>query len=174
MVMPKALPLACLMVIVSVAACAPAPAPVQGTPDEEVTIRGMGSRYAAAFNGGDVPAMARMVAENFECVEADGTQIRGRAAFQQMEEAAAKQRTDAGLKLTLNITTGYVTWTSGTSAVVGGQYTIAGVPPGASDKGAWMTSVKKDADGEWRITNSLISEFVAPPPAPADTKGKGK
>ncbi len=170
--MQKALWLVGIVPVLVLAACAPAPAPVQGTPDEEVTIRGMGSRYAAAFNAGDVPAMARMVTENFECVEASGTQIRGRAAFQQMEESAAKERASAGLKLTLNITTGYVTWTSATSAVVGGQYTIAGVPPGAPDKGAWMTSVKKDTDGEWRITNSLISEFVAPPAPQADSKAK--
>jgi uncharacterized protein (TIGR02246 family) len=160
-----------LVLAAAVAGCA-APPPTQGTPDEEVTIRGLGSRYAAAFNAGDVAALARMVTENFECIEADGTQIRGRAAFQQMEEQAKKQREDAGLKLTLTVTTGYVTWTSATTAVVGGQYAVAGAPPGGSDKGAWMTAVKKDTDGEWRITNSLVSEFVAPPVVDPNAKGK--
>ena len=131
----------------------------------------MGARYAAAFNVGDVAALAAMLDEKFEGIDADGNHVRGRAAWQQMETDAFKQREAAGLKITLTVTTGYVTWTSATAAVVGGQYTMAGLPAGAPDKGSWMTSVKKSAAGTWLITNSLVAEYVAPPPAP-DTKGK--
>jgi hypothetical protein len=108
-----------VLALVAAAACAPPPPPAQGTPDDEVVIRGLAGKYTDAFNASDAAGMARLVSEDFERVGADGTHIRGRAAFQQMEENSAKER-QAGLKLTLAAPTSYVKWMSATHAVNGG------------------------------------------------------
>jgi uncharacterized protein (TIGR02246 family) len=157
------------LALVAAAACAPPPPPTQGTPDDEVAIRGLSSKYTDAFNANDVAGMARLVSEDFECVNADGTHIRGRAAFQQMEEKAAKDR-QAGPKLTLAAPTSYVKWISATHAVSGGPWTMTGPPAPAT--GSWMAVLRKTPEGPWQITNSLVADFV--PPALADAKGKAK
>jgi len=168
-------PVGILVVLLFVAAaCAPAPPPVQGTPDDEVVIRGLASKYSASFNTGDAAALAQMVTEDFENIAADGTHTKGRAAFQQMEETGIKGRKDAGLNLTLNASTGYVKWISATHAVGGGTFSMTGLPPGAADKGAWIVVFKKSADGKWLMANSLVAEYMAPPPPPPAPKGKGK
>jgi ketosteroid isomerase-like protein len=159
-----------VLALVAAAACAPPPPPTQGTPDDEVAIRGLASKYTDAFNANDVPGMARLVSEDFERVSADGTHIRGRAAFQQMEENGAKERQAAGLKLTLAAPTSYVKWISATHAVSGGPWTMTGLP--APARGAWMAVVRKTPEGQWQITNALEADFV--PPAVADAKGKAK
>ena len=162
-----------LLALVAAAACAPPPPPTQGTPDDEVAIRGLSSKYTDAFNANDVAGLARLVSEDFECVNADGTHIRGRAAFQQMEEKAAKDRQAAGLKLTLGAPVSYVKWMSATHAVSGGPWTMTGLPAPAT--GSWMAVLRKTPEGPWQITNSLVADFGAPPLAPpADAKGKGK
>lgn len=159
-----------VLAFAAAAACAPPPPPTQGTPDDEVVIRGLASKYTDAFNAGDAAGMARLVSEDFERVDADGTHIRGRAAFQQMEENSAKKRQAAGLKLTLAAPTSYVKWMSATYAVSGGPWTMTGLP--APARGSWMAVVRKTAEGQWQITNALEAEFVAP--AVADAKGKAK
>ena len=162
---------AAVLALVAVAACAPPPPPTQGTPDDEVAIRGLAGKYTDAFNAGDVAGMARLVSEDFESVMADGTHIRGRAAFQQMEENGARKRQAAGLKLTLAAPTSYVKWLSATHAVSGGPWSMTGPPAPAT--GSWMAVLKKGPEGQWQITNSLAADFVAPPPPPsADAKGK--
>ncbi len=156
----------------AIAACAPAPPPMKGTADDEVALRGMAGRYSAAFNANDAAALQQDTSDDFESIGPDGVHTKGRAAAQQMDEAGMKERQAAGLKLTLTATTGYVTWIDATHAVVAGTYTMAGLPPGASDKGAWMLVAKKGADGKWKSTNSLVSELPAPPPPPPPAKGK--
>jgi uncharacterized protein (TIGR02246 family) len=160
-------------IAMSAAACASPPPATEGTPDDEVAIRGLAGKYSAAFNANDAAAMAQLVSEDFENISADGAHTKGRAAFQKMEEQGIADRQGAGLKLTLAATTGYVRWIDAGHAVAGGTYTMAGLPPGAPDKGSWIIVVNKGADGRWVMTNSLVSEFVAPP-APAETKGKGQ
>lgn len=159
-----------VLALVGAASCAPPPPPTQGTPDDEVAIRGLSGKYTDAFNANDVPGMARLVSEDFECVTADGTHLRGRAAFQQMEGKSAADRQAAGLKLTLEAPTSYVKWMSATHAVSGGPWTMAGLPAGAPAKGSWMAVLRKGPEGQWQITNSLVADFVAPPSA--DAKGK--
>ena len=174
--MNKASGILSIVLLLGVAACAPAPPPAQGTPDDEVVIRGLGSKYAASFTAGDAAALAQMVTEDFENISADGVHTTGRAAFQKMEEDGIKGRKDAGLNLTLSASTGYVKWINATYAVGGGTYAMAGLPPGAPDKGAWIVVFKKSADGKWLMANSLVAEYLAPPPPPPspDAKGKGK
>ena len=157
-----------VLALLIAAACAPPPPPTQGTPDDEVAIRGLTGKYTDAFNAGDIAGMARLVSEDFECITADGTHLRGRAAFQQMEANGARDRQAAGLKVTLAAPTSYVKWMSATHAVSGGPWTMTGLPAPAT--GSWMAVLRKSAEGQWQITNSLVADFV-PPPA-ADAKGK--
>jgi ketosteroid isomerase-like protein len=162
-----------VLTLVTVTACSAPPAPAtQGTPDDEVAIRGLAGKYAEAFNANDAAALGRLVSEDFECVLPDGTHIRGRAAQQQLEEKGVKDRHAAGLKLTLDAPTSYVKWMGATHAVSGGPWTMTGAGP-APAKGSWIAVVRKSAEGQWQITNSLVADYVAPPPAP-EAKGKGK
>ncbi len=168
--MRKTVWLVAVLAALAVAACAPAPPPVKGTADDEVAIQGMAAKYAAAFNASDAAALAQMVTQDFESVAADGVHTKGRAAFLQSEETNMKNGQAAGMKLTLSTTNGYLNWIDATHAVIGGTYAMAGLPPGAPDKGAWIVVAEKAADGKWLMANSLVSEFMAPPPPPA--KGK--
>jgi uncharacterized protein (TIGR02246 family) len=154
-----------VLLVTSVAACAPAPPPTQGTSDDEVAMRGMAAKYAAAFNAADAAALAQMVSDDFEALGADGVHVKGRRAFQAEQEKQFKDRLALGLKLTLDAKAVYLTWIDVNHAVVGGSYTMAGLPAGAPDKGSWIVVNKRGADGKWVMTNSLVSEFVAPPPA---------
>jgi uncharacterized protein (TIGR02246 family) len=154
-------------------ACGGGSAPAQGTAEDETVLRGMADKYSAAFNAADIAALGQMVTEDFENISADGTHTQGRAAFQQREEAALKERQTAGLKVTLNTTTGYLRWIDATRAVVGGTYTMSGLPAGASDKGSWMVVDEKGTDGQWRIRHALVAANMPPPPAQmTDSTGK--
>lgn len=146
----------------SVVACSAPPPPAQGTSDDEVAMRGMAAKYATAFNAGDVAALAQMVSDDFESLSADGSHIKGRRAFQAEQDKQFKERLAIGLKLTLDAKAVYLTWIDVNHAVVGGTFTMAGLPPGAPDKGSWIVVNRRGADGKWVITNSLVSEFVAP------------
>jgi uncharacterized protein (TIGR02246 family) len=165
-----------LVAVLGIAACAPAPAPATatGTSDDEVAIRGLASRYAEAWNKGDIPTLATMVTDDYEAVTPDGTVIKGKAASEESEKKALAQR--AGLSLVLAVNTSFVNFGSANSAAAGGTWTLAGLPPGAgAEKGAWSVFVKKAADGQWRMASGLVADYVPPPapPVPAD-KAKGK
>ena len=164
----------CLAIMFLAAACAPAPPAARGTADDEVALRGLAAKYSATFNSNDAAALAQMVSEDFESIGADGVHTKGRAAFQQQEQTGIKDRQSAGLKVTLSAATGYVTWLDANHAVVGGTYSMGGLPPGAPDKGSWIVATKKSADGKWLMTNSLVSEMPAPPPPPPPPAKKGK
>jgi uncharacterized protein (TIGR02246 family) len=139
----------------------------QGTAEDETVLRGLAEKYTSGFNAGDANALAQMVTEDFENITAEGTHTQGRAAFLAMEQEGIKQRTDAGMKLTLSTTTGYLNWIDANHAVIGGTYQMAGLPPGAPDKGAWIVVCEKSADGQWLMQNSLVAEApLPPPPAP--------
>lgn len=164
-----------LVALFGLSACAPAPAPAPttGTSDDEVAIRGLASKYAEAWNKGDIAVLSAMVTEDFEAVMPDGTVIKGKAANEEAEKKALAGR--QGLPLVLSVTTGYVKFGGATSASAGGPWTLAGLPPGAgADKGAWTIFVKKGSDGAWLIASSLVADFVPPPPAPAPAEKKGK
>lgn len=165
---------ACLLMV---AACAPPPAPTSGTAADEAALRGMGAKYADAFNKGDATALAAMVTDDYQAVSADGTAITSKAAFETMEKDSATKRT--GLPLKLSIETMYVKWAGANVATLGGTWAMAGMPPGmGADKGAWTGMAEKGADGQWKLATGLVAEYVAPPtmamPPPPPAKGKGK
>jgi uncharacterized protein (TIGR02246 family) len=161
----------------TVAACAsPAPQPTTGSPADETTIRGLATKYAEAWNKGDVAAITAMLTEDYEAVGADGKVIKGRAAAEQQEKESLAQR--AGMPLQLSASTTFVRFTSATSAAVAGTWTMAGIPAGvpAPDKGAWSGTFIKSADGQWLMATALVADFVPPPamPPPPPPPGKGK
>lgn len=52
-------------------------------PGDEEAIRATARDFAAAFNKGDARSIAVQWTENGECIDADGTTVRGRAAIEQ-------------------------------------------------------------------------------------------
>jgi uncharacterized protein (TIGR02246 family) len=155
-----------LALLVSYGCATSTSVPAQGTAEDEAALRALGEKYAAAFNAGDANALSQLVTEDFEAIGADGTHTQGRTQFLAMEQEGIKQRTDAGLSLTLSTTTGYVDWIDANHAVVGGTYTIGGVPAGAPGNGAWIVVCEKAADGQWLMANSLVAEAPPQPPPP--------
>jgi uncharacterized protein (TIGR02246 family) len=151
-------------------ACAPAPAPMQGTAEDEAAIRAIPGKYTTAFNANDTATMASLVAEDFENVTAAGTHTQGRAAFRQLEERSLTERAVSGLTLTLSAPSTYLNWIDARHAVMGGTWSMSGVPAGAPDKGAWMVVVEKSADGQWLMTNSLVADAPMAPPATPEKK----
>ena len=164
--------------VLALAACAPAPpaAPATGTPADEAAIRSFNTAYADAWNKADVAALVSFVTDDYEGVTPDGKAIKGKAAVEAMEKESAAGR--AGIPLKLAIDTSYVRFTSATSAVTGGAWTVSGAPPGAPGptKGAWTSTMLKVADGSWKVATALVADYMPPPPAPpaAPEKGKGK
>ena len=160
------------------AACAAAP--TAGSAADETTLRGMGAKYADAFNKGDTAALAALVTEDFQSVSPDGTVTSGRAAFEDVEKKQAATRTGMGLKLSVD--TKFVKWAGAEHAAIGGTWTMAGLPAGVgSDKGAWSSLAERGTDGQWRLSTALVADYVAPPapaptptPAAAPAKGKGR
>jgi uncharacterized protein (TIGR02246 family) len=160
--------------VLALAACA-APAPTTGTPEDETALRAMGARFADAWNKGDVTTLVSMVTDDYEAVAPDGTSIRGRAAFEEMEKKQVTERT--GLPLTLTVNTSYVRFAGANGASIGGTWTMAGIPAGmGADKGAWTSLAIKGADGQWQMATGLVAEYHAPPamPMPPVEPGKGK
>ena len=146
-------------VLALMSACA-APAPATGTAADETAIRAIPGKYAAAFNKGDAAGLAALVTEDYHAVLADGTIVKGRAAFEESEKAQATLR--AGLPVTLNIQTTTVDWLSGNAAVAAGTWTLAGLPPGTGpEKGAWVGVMKKGDDGNWRLMTGLVADAPA-------------
>jgi uncharacterized protein (TIGR02246 family) len=162
--------LAVAVLLAFVAACAeqapPPPPAMQGTPQDEETLRGMPGRFAAAWNANDAAALGQLVTEDYEGVQPDGAKLTGRAGFEQMEAAGMKARQDAKLTMTLSTSTEYLNWIDAKHAVLGGTWTASGAPPGSPEKGAWIVVAEKGDDGQWRISNSLAADFVPPPPMP--------
>jgi len=160
----KSLWLMAALAVFTLSACGGAPpAPMQGTADDEATLRGMADRYAAAFSANDAAGLAALVADNYEVVDPNGTHVTGRAAFQQMFEAGSKARPEAGQNPTLSTTTDFLNWIDASHAVMGGTYTVAGVPAGAPTSGSWLVVAVKSASGEWQLMSSLGAAFIAPP-----------
>ena len=145
------------------AAPAPPPMPMQGTPEDDTAVRALVDRYVAAFNANDAAAMAAMVSEDYETVGPDGTHITGRAAYQQMCEAGVADRQAAGMTLTLAGTTSYVKWIDANHAVVGGTFTVSGVPAGAPTSGSWMAVAMKGGAGDWQLMSSLAADLMPMP-----------
>jgi uncharacterized protein (TIGR02246 family) len=158
--------------VFAMAACAATP--TAGTPDDETALRAMGAKFADAWNKGDVTTLVTMVTDDYEVVTPDGSSIKGRAAFEEMEKKGVTERTGLPLKLTVN--TSYVRFVGPSGASLGGTWTMAGVPAGmGADKGAWTSLAIKGADGQWRLATGLVAEYHPPPAMPVPVEaGKGK
>jgi uncharacterized protein (TIGR02246 family) len=143
-------------------ACSPAPSagPTTGTAADESQLRGIGEKYAAAFNARDPKMMAAIMSADYQEVDPDGKHLVGRdSSVAAMNAMWSNPQLPAAVKMTAS--TVYVKFLSGTSAVVGGTYAMNGMP----GKGAWMAAATKQ-DSSWVIVSSLGAEL---PPEPTTT-----
>jgi ketosteroid isomerase-like protein len=138
--------------------------PIVGTAEDDLAARRLATRYASAYNAGDVRAIGELVTLTYQNVEPDGSRTIGRAAFQKRHSRPA----ESGRTIprgTLAASTDFLDWIDATRAVVGGTYTLAGGPAGVPDEGSWLAVAVKDIDGQWRFSHSLFADFLPPLPS---------
>jgi len=126
-------------------------------PTDEQAVRSNADAWVAAWNKGDVNAIAQLVTEDYEDISPDGTHIKGRAAYEQglASEIARRQGTPS-----LSVTTVFVRFLKPDVAVASGIWTMTG---GAAvhEKGSWTATYVKQG-GKWLMASSLAA--AAPPP----------
>jgi len=87
-----------LTVMVSIACAPPSEtgAPAMGSAEDEAAIAAAFQSMLAAYNDMDAGAMAAMVTEGHEGINAEGTHMQGRAGFQaQLESEMIEPRPEA-------------------------------------------------------------------------------
>lgn len=136
-----------------------------GTAADEQSIRDGGERWATAWNAGDAKAMAAMVAEGYESVDASGVHTQGRTAF---EQAMAAQFAARPAGMTMKITTVFVKWLAPTAAVAGGGWSVSGPSPELAARGTWTSTYQK-VDGRWLIVSGLGATEPPSMPMVSDT-----
>ena len=150
--------------LLTLAACT-ASSPAIGTAADEQAIRDGGAKWSAAWNKGDAKAMAAMVTDDYESIDASGVHTQGRPAF---EQAMAAQFAGRPAGMTMTITTGFVKWLSATSAVAGGGWSVAGPTAEMSARGSWISAYQKQ-DGAWLIASGLGANEPPGMPMVSDT-----
>src|SRR5512141_2465221 len=128
-----------LVVMLLVAAACAAPSST-GTAADEQAIRDTGAKWSEGWNKGDVKAMAAMITDDYESIDASGSHTQGRPAF---EQAMAAQFAGRPAGMTMTITTGFVKWLSATSAVAGGGWSVTGPSAAMSARGSWISAYQK-------------------------------
>lgn len=152
-----------LAALVALSACTPAaePPPMAGTPADEDAIRTMIQDVANAWNNMDAAALAAMVTEDYEGINAEGTHIQGRAGYRaQLDTEFAEERPEG---FALSLSTGYIDWKNGDVASVGGTYQLAGLPEGMPNTGSWLVVFERGDTG-LLMSNALVAAYVPPPP----------
>jgi ketosteroid isomerase-like protein len=149
-------------------ACGAAPEmAMQGTPEDELILRGVADQYVAAFNAGDAAALAAMVSDDYMVVVPDGSTISGKAGVEQMEAEGIQMRQKMNLNMTLHATTSFVQWLNAETATIGGTWTADGLPEGQPNRGSWLAVAHKTREGEWLLTSTLAADYIEPPPVDA-------
>lgn len=150
-------------VLLGLTACTASPS--AGTAADEQAIRDGGTKWSAAWNKGDAKAMAAMITEDYESIDASGIHTQGRPTF---ERTMAAQFAGRPAGMTMTITTGFVKRLSATSAVAGGGWSVAGPATGMSARGSWISAYQKK-DGTWLIASGLGASEPPSMPMVSDT-----
>ena len=142
--------------------------PMQGTAEDDATIRGIADRYVAAYNANDAAGIAALVADDYEAVAPDGTMVRGKAGVEKTTGMEMQMMEKMNVDTTLSASLDFLHWLNAESATVGGSWTMAGLPEGQPDRGSWMAVMHKSPDGQWLVTSDLTATYLPPPPAEAE------
>ena len=151
------------IITLAVAACA-APSST-GTAADEQAIRDTGVKWSEGWNKGDAKAMAAMVTDDYESIDASGSHTQGRPAF---EQAMSAQFAGRPAGMTMTITTGFVKWLGATSAVAGGGWAVTGPMAAMSARGSWISAYQKK-DSAWLIASGLGASEPPAMPMVSDT-----
>lgn len=136
-----------------------------GTAADEQAIRDGGSKWAQGWNAGDAKAMAALVSDDYEAIDATGVHTQGRPAF---ASAMTEQFASRPIGMTMTVTTGFVKWLGATSAVAAGSWSVSSADPSAASRGTWLSAYQK-RDGTWRITSGLGATEPPSMPMVSDT-----
>jgi len=130
----------------------------RSSPTDEETVRSNTDAWMDAWNRGDTSAISQLVTEDYEVVMPDGTQIKGRVAYEKALASSVARRqgkSSRSLKIVfVKLLTADVAVASGTWARSGG---VSG--PG---NGSWAaTYIKKS--GQWLMASGLWATADPPP-----------
>ena len=149
------------LVLLATSGAAPGEPPA---PDPHRTrVEVLGKSFAAAFNRGDVAAVAKMYAADAMAFPPEGEVVKGRAAI----EAMWKGVRDMGVQ-SIDFEVVDVQ-SSGILLVESGRANlrVAGAGPAqATVSVKYVVVWKKQKDGSWKISHDIWNSLPAPAPAP--------
>src|SRR5262249_4954271 len=117
-----------------------------GDPADEKALRELNSSFVAAFDRGDVKAMAAAYAPDADFLSAEGLRVKGRAELEKY--FAQGFAASNGLKLTHSHSS--IRFLKPDVAIDDGTWEITGRPKGKASKGLY-TAVLMKQDGKWLI-----------------------
>jgi uncharacterized protein (TIGR02246 family) len=131
-------------------------APMAEAPAEEGTMTEVTDYYATHWNMGHASMVADLYTDDAISSFSNGPIYEGRAAI----EAATAERIESGAKLTIH---DVATMPLGEGwAADGGWYQLDGPDGTPVQTGAYMTILKQQEDGSWKIHRSLTNGQPAP------------
>lgn len=147
--------------LVALAGCKPA---AQDTTADEAAIRESGPAWAAAYNAGDVDALAAMYWEDATLQPPGAPAATGQAAIREFIAGDIAATKAAGL--TMNIPSGGAVDVSGDLAYEAGTYSVTDASGAIVDAGKYLGVFQKK-DGKWLYVRDTWNSDNAPAPAPA-------
>jgi len=171
---------ALLALLLTTVACAPAPA--ANAPDDVAAVNALRDKFMQAYNTGDATAVGNLYTTDAISAQTHQPTETGREAI---VKGATGLFSQFNAKITLMADE---TKTMGDSAYDWGRYTVTltpkseGTPAPPVDQGRYLVLLKKDTDGQWRLTKDISSSSVpmpmpmampmpTPTPTPAAKKG---
>jgi uncharacterized protein (TIGR02246 family) len=160
---------ALLALLAAAVACAPA-TPAANAPDDVASVSALRDKFMQAFNSGDATAVGNLYTTDAITAESHQPTNTGR-------DAIVKSTTDLfsqfNVKLTLMADE---TKTMGDAGYDWGRYTFAmtpkaaGAPAPPTDEGRYLVLLRKDTDGQWRVSRDIgSSSLPMPMPMPMPT-----
>jgi len=157
----------------AVGACStPPPAPAMNAPDDIAAVNALREKFVTTFNAGDATAVGSLYTTDAIAAQNHQPTDTGRDAIVASTTGLFSQFT---VKMELMADE---TMTMGDFAYDRGRFTFAltpktaGMPAPPVDQGRYLVLLRKDTDGQWRVSRDISNSSVPMPMPPAPEKGK--